>query len=357
MSDPRPELIFISGPQKDQRAVIMKNVVILGRSPSADIVIAEEHASRRQVRFEVADDGWIVENLSKNPIQINGKKYKPGKQVLLETGDVLGVGLETEILFVDAGDDPDIALSAWLDTHAEPEPVEIAPDTAVEPPPEPEPLEHPSAETPKSEPPKTAEIEKTEDPIAAERKAKMKKYAIGGAIYLAAMIVLVVVLVSMKKDGTIGPKGQPRRLTNEQIEEALDYKITDKPESLVSAQEELKNAINYYQTIDDKDGNLYLCVRSFKLYLAYSETHVFEKSHHEDMYKRANSELVDQVVKVYRSAYITEKKKLYYEAREIFRMLRQILPEWERGNPVSDVIRANVNKHVEYCKKRGKLKD
>ncbi len=354
MTGPRPELIFLSGPQKDQRAVIMKDIAIAGRSPSADIILTEEHASRRQIQFQLTSDGWIVENISANPIRINSKKYKPGKQVLLETGDVLQVGVETEMLFVDAGDDPDIALSAWLDTHAAPAPAEepVQQEPPAELPPEPQ-----VEEATKTEPPKPEKTAKPQDPLAAERKAKIRKYAIGGAIYAAAMIVLIVILASLKNSKPTGPDGAPGRLTDEQIEDALDFEVTGKSGSIVEAEDELDRAVNYYRTRNDEDGNLYLCVKSFKLYLAYSESRVFEKTSQEEMYKTASRELLELVTDRYRKAYLEERKKNYLEARARFRTLLKILPEREQGSPVFDVIVSNVNRHIEYCRIQGKLKD
>ncbi len=357
MSDPRPELIFLSGPQKDRRAVIMKDVVVAGRSPSADIVFAEEHASRKQIQFILTTDGWTVENISTNPIRINGKKYKAGKQVLLETGDVLRVGLESEMLFVDGGDDPDIALSAWRDTHAaSPEPE--VPEPEEEPPTAELPPEPAAEETPKSKPEKPEKVKKAEDPAAAERKAKIRKYAIGGGIYLALMIVLVIMLAFLKKEKPHGPDGAPKRLTDEQIEEAMDYDITGVPESLVAAEEAMDKAVNYYRTRYDAIGNLYLCVKSFKLYLACSESHGFKRTSQEEMYRTAGAELLERVTDCYGKAYIKERNKLYDEARDLFKTIRQMLPEdMKQGNPVFDVIISNVNKHIEYCRKQGKLKD
>ena len=75
MGGPRPELVFLSGPQAGERAVLMADIVEAGRSPSCDVHLTEQHASRRQMQFQLTPDGWAVENLSVNRIRINGKRY------------------------------------------------------------------------------------------------------------------------------------------------------------------------------------------------------------------------------------------------------------------------------------------
>ena len=122
MAEPCPELIFLSGPQRGERAAILQSPAVAGRSPQAEIILREQGASREQTRFELTREGWIMENLSANGTRVNGKRYKAGKKILLDTGDILGVGRDTEILYVAAGDDPDTALTAigGLPTQAPP---------------------------------------------------------------------------------------------------------------------------------------------------------------------------------------------------------------------------------------------
>ena len=65
-------------------------------------------------------DGWIMENLSANGTAVNGRRYKADKQILLATGDVIGVGMETEILFVAGGDDPAEAIARYRQSQQSP---------------------------------------------------------------------------------------------------------------------------------------------------------------------------------------------------------------------------------------------
>jgi len=116
MNGARPELIFLSGPQEGERAVLMTNVALLGRSAAADVRLKEDAVSREQVRFQLTSDGWLMENLSANGTVVNGKRYRK-KKLLLDTGDVLLVGLETRVLYVSPGDDPEAALAAYREAH------------------------------------------------------------------------------------------------------------------------------------------------------------------------------------------------------------------------------------------------
>ena len=108
-----PVLMFVRGPQEGQRVLLNQSVLVLGRGGGSDVMLSEDFASRRQARYELLQPGPTLENLSDKGTWINGKRYKAGKHVLLETGDLIGAGRETEILFVAAGDDADAALAAY----------------------------------------------------------------------------------------------------------------------------------------------------------------------------------------------------------------------------------------------------
>ena len=135
MASARARLIFVDGPQRGDEVVLADNVVLAGRDPSAGVQFTEQYASRRQLRFELAVYGWTLENLSTNPIRVNGKKYKAAKKILLATGDVIAVAAETQILFTGPDDDPRDALDAYRQEH--PAPAETSPREPSERPPSP----------------------------------------------------------------------------------------------------------------------------------------------------------------------------------------------------------------------------
>ena len=200
----RPEIIFVNGPQRGHSEPLTADVVIVGRGADCDVRIGEQTVSRRQVRFELTYDGWVVENLSRNPILIDGRKYKAARRVILETGDVLAMGLSTEILFVSAGDSPAEALSELYRQRPELEPQQppTAPDGQPAPPEEPGPtttqavMQHSPTEAVVA----GATAEQTARPGGATleraRKAKIRKYAIFFGIYAVALIVGIIVLKS-----------------------------------------------------------------------------------------------------------------------------------------------------------------
>ena len=117
MADPRPELIVVRGPHDGERAVLMSDQAVVGRAAECDIQIRDETVSRRQLKFLLAPGGWVVENISANLVRINGKKYRTGRKAFLETGDVLRIGAETDILFISPGDDPDQTLRTYRQDH------------------------------------------------------------------------------------------------------------------------------------------------------------------------------------------------------------------------------------------------
>jgi HJR/Mrr/RecB family endonuclease len=110
-----PELIFVGGLQGGQRVVLTHTVGVFGRDSGADIILSEEYISDCQAQYKLRGNEFILENFSKHGTWINGKRYKYGELVLLETGDVIGMGRNTQILFVAASDDADVALAVYRD--------------------------------------------------------------------------------------------------------------------------------------------------------------------------------------------------------------------------------------------------
>ena len=116
----------------------------------------------------------------------------------MDAGDDLGFGALSEMLFVAPGDDPDAAVGEYRLNH--PLPIEVQQEFLSPPPVEDAPAD--------AEVPVQADRSKPEeiDEKATARKAhkdKKRNYVIGGAIYVAVMIVVVVLLMNLKKDGGV----------------------------------------------------------------------------------------------------------------------------------------------------------
>ena len=123
----RPELIVVEGHEAGLRAVLMDNMVSVGRSRQCQIQLMEPYIPRRQAEFRQTSEGWLIENGAGRPIRINGKKYSEGERVYLDTGDIVWFGLQTKLLFVAGPDDPDVAMGNYRAKHPDPEPVEPMP--------------------------------------------------------------------------------------------------------------------------------------------------------------------------------------------------------------------------------------
>ena len=352
MARTHPELIFVTGPQAGRREALMSNVAVAGRSTSADIQLTEQYVSRQQFRLTYAADGWIVENLSDKPIRINRKKFKRGKKVIVETGDVVAVGAETEMLFVAQGDDAEEALAAYRAGRAaeeRPAPAEAkrerggmpAAPAAVREQPQPQ----PSAE------PEAAQLE--ENAEAMQRKAKLKKYGILFAVYVGLLIAGAIVVNWLRGGGTV-TTAPLERLSPRQIEYALKAGLKRKVRDMMAATKALRDAKATYQDAAVKDGNLYKSIKYFKLHLAYKRGQ-FENVEDERLYQRAMDELVAKVQRKYRSAVLFERNKEWREARLLFEEMLRIVPakaepEPEEYNPFFD----NVKDHLVYVRKKAR---
>jgi hypothetical protein len=385
----RPELIFVRGPQQGERAVMMTNAVLVGRSPAADVRLTEQTASREQVRFTLSPEGWLMENLSTNGTRINGKNYKKKKKLILETGDILTVGLETEILYVSPGDDPEEAIAEYRQADA---PKELP--AAKEPPAPAAAAAKPQAKPAAGKAPQ-AEIDLSAAGAAkAGKEAKAAKNAKGAkdakALQEAVeqdgekeqikgkklkVVLFSVVLIGMLGLGaamaikTIIPPPPPgstnlARLEPADIVEALGAPFPEKPSSPVKAAEALNRAV---QSFTNRNlwgpGDLYRCVRDFKLYRAYKQTAGFADVRYERMAEQAERELEKLVCEKYEVAWKFEMARNWRQAKSSYEELMRILPVEEVSKddpkgPIRRLIIENVIKHITSVQENiGKVKE
>lgn len=378
MADPRPNLVFLKGPQAGQRTKLKTPVAVAGRQGSCEVPLKDEYASRQHMRLSSTPEGWTVEILSAKGMRIGAKKYKQGQTLFLETGDVMFVGSDTEILFVDGADD----VEAAIQTHAGLPPVEVSPDdvaaTVTVVPAEAPPADRPTDASPMQPPfaravmagprvsagtghspagrasdvmgmgssaapsgDETAE-DKARQKMAARTK-KVRKYAIGGGIYVVLMIGLIVVL-SLRQ--TVDPgKHQVRLLSRDEIASALKQPIEKSPDPL-RASDALQKANTSFPHRQTAPGDLYAVVKLYKLYMAYTPNHTFLDPEDEAKFKTAQLELENLVIARYEEAYKCEKSHDYDGAFRLFKGLLQIVPELDGYDPSRSVLGANVMEHI-----------
>ncbi len=303
---------------------------VFGRGSGADVLFSEEFISRSQARYEHLQAGPTLENLSVRGTWINGKRYKSGKQVLLETGDLIGAGQDTQILFVAAGDDPETALAIYREYIAtgrdafgrRPSPEKAAPEPLPEPPePEPSGEEDDQQARGEAESRRPSEMSAAER-VDAEQKARRRKIAIGLGIYLGAIIVIAIIL----KARTAGKDESlpiPPRLTGEKIAEFIRTPVRRTPNPL-REEEELEKAVGLYQQYGLSDSyHLYDCLGAFKEALAYNGKGYFDKPEHDQMYRAVLNRLTEMVKSRYDNAYLLEMAGEWEQAeREFFEILR-----------------------------------
>jgi len=365
MNGARPELLFVAGPQEGERAVLMTNAALVGRALTADVQLMESAASREQFRFDLTPHGWLMQNLSANGTVVNGKRYKKGRQLLLETGDVLSVGLESEILYVAPGDDPEAALAEYRQRKAS------APAAKPAPPPE-TPAGEPAGKKAKDHPPsgkekaapaaaETPEQGADEEEPSEQEKSSKLKYVLFVIVLVATVLFGAAIVRKSMSDGEQdgGPVGPPR-LSTVQIAEALAEPL-EKSLSPEKAAGALDRAVRSYnnRTLWEP-GDLFRCVKDFKLHRAYRGTQSFDKIEHERMAEKAAKELNELVKRKYDAAWRFERARDFRSARAAFHDVLQILPvvDLDRYGPVYQVIRGNVIRHLNYIKKNlGKVRD
>jgi hypothetical protein len=367
MAGARPELIVVAGPDEGRRVILMNNVALAGRSAECEVYLPEPYISRRQLQFTLTHDGWTVENLSKGaPLVIEGKKFKPGRRILLGSGDVISVGSETKLLFVDAHDNPRTVLQAYR--QVQPAPPDPAPEEAPAegselsgpetPPPAATPVEA-DVETEYSwdepavvAPPAEDEEEPSEDEkLALRQRSKMRKVGIGAGVYVVLMIVLFFVILPKRKDESDDEsRGAPAVLTSQQIQKAFSTPL-ERPPSPQASAEALHEARSMHHQRTRERHYLYRCVKSYRLFLAYRmERQRFFDPEDEIQYKQALRELSEKTYALYYDAVLREWAKEWdtalAEFRDIFEMVP--IPEAADDSEVDRELIQNVQDHIRY---------
>ncbi len=93
-----PILVAQDGPLKGQRWAL-SHTLMLGRDPTCEIVIQDRQVSRFHARVTPTPEGVLVEDLgSKNGTNHNGTEV--AGPVMLQDGDLLGVALAQQFLFL-----------------------------------------------------------------------------------------------------------------------------------------------------------------------------------------------------------------------------------------------------------------
>ncbi len=349
MSQDCPELIFVAGPQKGQRVLLSRAGLVLGRGSGADVLLSEEFASRQQARYELLQAGPTLENLSDRGTWVNGKRYKAGKRLLLETGDLIGVGEQTEMLFVAAGDDPEAALAAYQSSAGQArnafgrktQPAAQVPQAAAQ-------VETAQPAEASQPPPSPGEVRLRRpsemaagERLQAEAAARRRKIAIGLGIYLGLILLAGVLLKVLTSAPAGGAPGVPQ-LTDQQIEDALAQVPSKTPNRLLMEQR-LEHAKGLYQQYGLESPLLYECVHAFKEALAYSGRNFFEDTEDEKMYRQGLRRLTEQIQERYRNAYLLEKAADWPRAEAAFRDLLAMLTL--RDDMQKGLLFTNIQQH------------
>jgi pSer/pThr/pTyr-binding forkhead associated (FHA) protein len=345
MAAGRAELIYVGGPQAGQRAAMTSAVVTVGRGREADVQLTEEHVSRQHFQLTLTRDGWVFENLSTLKSRINGKRFKAGKKIILDTGDVIAVGAETELLFVSADDDTEAALIAYRQSGARkgksrPAPasptVASAKDRQIEP---------NGAASPS--PPEDEEEAELSPEEAAElaQKAKYKKYAVVFGSYMALLLVGVVIITTLFDRPQPAKRGRPTMLKEEQIDDLISVKL-HRDDNSAEARIALKEAMLALDRTNKIDY-LYQAVYWFKLSRAYGRAFDAEE---ERIFGNAKRLLTKTVQEKYRNAYAFARDHKYVTAEAMFQDLLAMLPSMGRREEKTE-LRKNIVAHLAYIKR------
>ncbi len=329
MSDKFAEIVFVAGPQIGRRLLLKRSVMPVGRGADCLIRVDEPYVSRQHAQFLFTTEGWVVEGASEQPTFVNDKRYKKGVRVILDTGDAIGLGEETRLLFVQKGQDVLAAVRDWQGAHPAP--------AAEEPPmPPPVPVVEDEADVTDDLQPQAATIH---DAVEAKSQSKIRKYGIFLGISMGMFLLIMIAGLLKKDDGGPGPgegDGPPKAMTDEQIRTALDRKLPRVSASAVTIDGYLDKARSAWHDRTSRDGELYACVANFQMYLACRPTGTFKTVEDERLYRDALSELTANVRQKYRDAYLMSCQRQWRDSYAGFLQLQRIVPDHD--SPIWDSV-------------------
>ncbi|NIA20478.1 MAG: FHA domain-containing protein [Anaerolineaceae bacterium] len=289
-----------SGPDKGQSFPLTRMITLIGRDETCDIVLADETVSREHGQIEQHMTDWVYTNLSDNGTWINRKKVE---RLVLKNGDTIEVGGETRMRF----------------RLAKPDQVEVAPavrrrarlrhDQEVE-----------------------EEVEPHPRPQLAESLMRRRKLLVGIGVYLMVILAAVIIFTLSGK----GDDNRSRGAVSEwkgpaDIDAYLDFDFPDYQENQRQANKKLDEAYLLYQNW--RHGNpmdLYNSVKAFResYYYRGGSWLTFE---HQRAYKRARTDLRDELWRLYNSALILEAQFHRAKAKDRY---REILRRVDQNNPI-----------------------
>ncbi len=98
-----PVLIAQTGKLNGSRWVLDGDLVLIGRGPECDLVVADRQVSREHARIRRTDAGYLLQDLgSKNGTHLNGVPIQ--KEILLQDGDIIQIALVLRLVFVGTED-------------------------------------------------------------------------------------------------------------------------------------------------------------------------------------------------------------------------------------------------------------
>jgi pSer/pThr/pTyr-binding forkhead associated (FHA) protein len=345
MAQANAQLIVVTGPDEGRTVALSGQELVVGRSAGCQLALTEQYISREHVRLSLGDDGVMLEVLSTRGVEIDGRTHKRGQVILLATGDVVTVGVETKLFFVDRGDDAGVALAQWKVQHpaAAAPPVKVAKAPAAPPAPPRVPAPPPAFAAMK---PSAVMETSSGHPATAPVQtglARRHKLMFGLGIYGLAMVVLVVVLVLLP-DSPAPRRQRPKVLSQAQIEKILKSDESVPAQDSEKAVESLEAARRWYQVGRANVASRYNCIRQYKLYKAYSGRASFEDPADQARFDERLGELVEELLPIYDDACNAAVQERWHQALQGFSKSRDLVDD--QSNPFN----FNVLRHIDYVK-------
>jgi pSer/pThr/pTyr-binding forkhead associated (FHA) protein len=288
---PSIQLHILDGPAANRRQVFEQDTITYGRDADCDIALTLATASRRHGELQFKDGKWLVNNLSANGSEVNGKAVK--KPRALGDGDTVSIGKQ-----------PIFRVHSIAATAAD--------ASALE------------AQVVEDDDASSDAMTSSGKTTGMDRSTKMlPRILIASAVLSIVMIVLGQVIT----DDTPTDAGQPIVLTSSVIADDVRRPIIVQFPEPREAPRYLEQAQQYFNQLDVRPENVYYAWEAYQLALAHSGKTRFENGLDQRQFLHVQERLARDVERQYVSATDKIRAGDYAQAaRELGALLTRVYP-------------------------------
>jgi len=198
--------------------------------------------------------------------------------------------------------------------------------------------------------------------IAAEeaaraRKSQIRKYILFAGVFTLSVVGVVLAVLFRPREDKNDRGYLDMQITRDKIREIVENPLDVRAAQFQTSMKYEQKAKDAFKTRHDEPGNIYRCVKLFKLSLAYRDNRRGSAEVAQN-FATAKQELAQAICRRYEDGFVDERNRNWPRARENFEAILRLYPVKEEPEPeVSNPIWQMAVEHITYiAQQQSKLK-